>query len=445
MSEEEISPSQVDEDSAPLDRLDRLCLARVEESLRRGLALRRWWEQTTGKWVVKLDHDGVERFLEEGPHPQSFKLLRDVEDLTPNYGFFDRLVIDGHEVPVMGTVQQTVLDELNFRWIEDALRRHSQLDEDSLEQIRRRILDFLSDSLGASALGNMRAEVHIHGPFIDKSRRPLEAYLQYLSWYPREPEEGGWGVKQLYYKRHDNGRVGKFRLVDRQPVNFQSLGTPYEWIVFSSLALDRTLKLRPVGARGPAIPMPLAVRRLGVLSRQFLRWDDDERDGRYRGRYGHGFAILTDPYETGLLAVQGVSVGFQLIDVLMKDDGVILARWVSVRDRPRYVMPLEVNPLIWGLELVDKVSLGAFSPSLSPMKNWFRTALPLTFDPFLAYVQMANLATAGMAAKELGISKDQLDWLYLVDVSIRRMRLLDAARFNWRRFLADQDLPEGSG
>jgi hypothetical protein len=60
----------------------------------------------------------------------------------------------------------------------------------------------------------------------------------------------------------------------------------------------------------------------------------------------------------------------------------------------------------------------------------FRTA---GFDPITAYIAAANLVTGGMAARELCVSREQLEKDFLVQHFGQHYEMLSGSLLTWRR------------
>ena len=150
MYERVLAESQIDEESAPLDLQDRRRLARVESSLAWGLALKEWWEQTTGELAGELDEDKLRKILQDKLHARAFRLLCQ-NYIWPegiSYGFFDRALIGGHKVPIIGRVQQMIIDRPKIKVRRnaderDGVRKNFREWHDNLHRLVQRSLRWL--------------------------------------------------------------------------------------------------------------------------------------------------------------------------------------------------------------------------------------------------------------------------------------------------------------
>src|SRR5947209_9242782 len=76
---------------------DLAILARVEESLSDGLALKRWCEQREAT----------------ADYAEHFELVRTSNPSDTSYGFFDRATLGDRTLPVMGVIEDLLYDQPN--------------------------------------------------------------------------------------------------------------------------------------------------------------------------------------------------------------------------------------------------------------------------------------------------------------------------------------------
>lgn len=440
----------LDEDSAPLTALDHRRLQHVDQALKSGLALKQWWRQSAGPVRGQLDQKSLAEILQAGPDRKSFRLL-DFSDRWPENlcsGFFDRAPLDGGERRVTGGVLQLFYDHPKLHAAQDVLKLGLGIDNASLEKAREKALEVWTDSVRAFAIHHLirLCSFQLARPHVDKKRRPVARSLRPLAWCPEDDtRQQGLGYSQLYYKRRDNGRVGKFRQAVRERIDLRDIEPrqKYSWIVISLRLYDYALELKPYGNEAPQLTIPLSRENLGIISPELLVDGGPVGKENYRTRSGFGYVMLDDPDDGAEAGPRGV--GFQLFRFVVQENGRIVARSVFVRDRPRGVVELPVKPFTWGLELTDLMSLGLFSPLLSPLKRVARR-LPFNrgIDPFLAYSRLANLATGGLAAEELCVSKDELIKSVMADYAMSYLTMLQGTRSTWRvvpDWTKDEDLP----
>ena len=70
---------------------------------------------------------------------------------------------------------------------------------------------------------------------------------------------------------------------------------------------------------------------------------------------------------------------------------------------------MKLDPIGLMLRSSDFLSFGLTSRLLEPVQGLFSRRLTFgSFDPLLAFISLANLATGGLASKQLHISREQL-------------------------------------
>ena len=155
------------------------------------------------------------------------------------------------------------------------------------------------------------------------------------------------------------------------------------------------------------------------------------------GEYGFGYTFLryeADPsqfaYGPGRFAY-----GFQLITFRVLDSGETFVRMAFVINRPESILNMALDPVAWGFRLADFASLGLASRLFAPTR-WVLDRLPLRvegFDPVTTYIALANLVTAGWAAKELCLSRVQLEKDFLLQHFMQHYQMMVGSLLTWRR------------
>ncbi|MGH9723410.1 MAG: hypothetical protein ACRD8O_24640 [Bryobacteraceae bacterium] len=375
--------------------LDRELLANAEQALADGLAIKRWWQ----------DRDAGTNFAE------TFPLIRSYNPADRSYGLFDTVPLRGQTVPVMGVVQESLFDRIKDgpALIRDELR-------DFVLHYFMRVSDFNRPTAYAPP-GRRR--------YANSS----------LSWYPEsQPGRAGFGYSQHYYKLASNGQTGKFALDQASEIiDLREIGPTYEWILVRVRIFDFNLTFHPFGEDGPAAQIPLDEQNYLLLSRDFIVNEDGPGGD---GHYGLGYALLRNPGTPGLLAYGPgqFESGFQTIDFRVLADGSIHAKLAFVVNRPAKILNFPIDPADWTFMLTNFVTLGIFDRVLSPLRAIFdRSPLHLDpVDPVFAYVDLANAITGGFAARELAISRPQLEKDFLIQHFLQHYEVLTGALLTWR-------------
>jgi hypothetical protein len=375
-------------------------LDRVEEFLARGRLLREWWDRAGS----------------QGALAERFELGRTSDGEGPSFGFFDEVRQGARGLPVMGNFQAMLYDrpkspgpdrQTAAEWM------HRQVREFVLRYFMR-VSDFRAPE-----------------GFVEPGRENPPALLRPLSWCPRE-EDGrrGFGFQQLFYKRSGTGEIGAFGAGERFAItDLREIGRTYEWIVLKVRIFDFSFTFQPLGAAAPQIVVPHEEDSYLVLSREFVTDREAPRPGEL-GRYGLGYAFVKNA-RSGLLAYGPgeFDAAIELIDWVVAADGGTRVEMVFVANRPERIVNLSFDPLGAGLRMADLFSLGMTSRLLGP----FRRLLPrFEIDPVYALVDLANLASAGYAARELCIARETLEKDFLLKHYLQHHQSIAGSLAIWR-------------
>lgn len=387
------------EASPSLDDADRALLANVPRSLANGLRALAWWRE-----------------VERGQaYADRFPLVRTFNPADAAFGFFGELPLPDRRLPVMGVFQEMFYDQPKG---DEVLSYRDQLREFVLRYFLR-VSDF------------KRPEAFVPG-----ERTSDQTYLPLLSWCPDPGDpRAGFGYTQLYFKRSGSDEIGKFPPEERSRiVDLRSIGPVYEWIVLEVRIFDFNLSFQPLGPGYPFFELPLQEKTLVILSQEFLADAADPGPG-VLGRYGLGYALLRDP-TVGLLAYGPgqFDAGCQLIDFKVLDSGEIRVCMTFVVNRPDQIFNLSLNPLSWGVDLADVLSMGLASRFFSPLRQAVRPAgRPDGFDPLFTFIAMANLLSGGRAAQDLCISRERLEQDMLIQHFQQHYTLISGSLVTWRQ------------
>lgn len=381
---------------------DLAILSNVEQSLRQSLQIRQWWNQKE----------------EAGGFAQEFDLIRSFNHPARATGFFDSAVVDGQYLPLMGVVQEMLYD------------RADTGSETVLPIIRRELQEFvLRYFMRVSDFRQPQAAIQPeHGG--SYSGRNL------LSWCSRnDPQWQGFGYSQLYYKLLGAGRIGKFPESEQFPiVDLRELGAIYEWIVAKVRIFNFDLAFRPLGSGSPSISIPLNNVTYLVLNQAFVANTTDS--AQTGGEYGFGYGLLRLDDNNSLLAYGPghFGSGFQTITFRLMPGGEIHVRTVFVVNRPERILNVPLDPLRWGMELMNLGTAGIAGqifPGFNTLFNNAEASGP-AFDPLLTYIWLANQLTGGAAAQQFCISKEQLEKEMLVQHFMEHYNMITGSLLTWR-------------
>lgn len=390
---------------------DRAVLQRVEQSLADGLTLKQWWEQKNAT----------------NSYAESFEIIREFNPSDDSFSFFDSVQFPNRVLPVMGTVDESLYDNVK---------------QSSIESVRDEFREFvLRYFMRVSDYKEPQA-------YTEERGRPRTKYMAGLSWCPQVMDsERGFGFSQHYYKLRETGEIGKFRHHESASiVDLREIGTKYEWIVLKVRIFNFNLSLRLLGSEQAQLVIPLIEESYLVVSRDFV-FDEAAPAPDVVGRYGFGYAFIRSP-DTGFLAYGPgeFNAAIEMIRFSLHTDGTIRAGLVFVVNRPEKILNVMIDPVDWSFQIADFFSLGMTKTIFGPMRNLFRQ-MPLRvggIDPMSIYVTVTNGLTGGAAGQELCISREQLEKTFLVQHYMQHYQMLVGSLLTWRRipnWLDEASLP----
>ncbi|MEQ1727237.1 MAG: hypothetical protein ABL982_02560, partial [Vicinamibacterales bacterium] len=384
---------------------DRDIVALADRTLARGADLQRWWER----------HDAADDYQER------FDVVHEYTAGDRTFGFFDEAPSgDGDgRMPVMGVVQEMFYD-----------RQKVATPEQVREQLREFVLRYF-----------MRVSERLEPvPVGDASMSGRPAVERAMSWRADEGERKiGFGYSQLYYKRKDSGRIGKFTTADRDAVaDLRQIGTVYDWIVLKVDIHHFQLAFAPFGADALQMLMPLKESSYLVIGPPFVRNQDKPAPG-VLAEFGFGYAFMPYVPEDAppMLAFGPGYFADAIKNVVFRvmDDGEVRLRAAFVVNRPDRIMKVDLAPVNWGLAMADKLSFGTASRLFAPVKS-MAERLPLRMndvDPLISFISAANSLTGGLAGRRYGISKVTLEKRMLVQHFMQHHEMFTASLLAWRR------------
>jgi len=389
--------------SSTLNGNDIDILSNVEGSLQRSLQIRQWWQQK----------EATGGFAEE------FNLIRSFNHPVRATGFFDATVVNGEYLPLMGVVQEMLYDRADTGAERVLAIICRELREFALHYFMR-ISDFRQPEAAIQPQSG--------GSYPGRSM---------LSWCSRnDPQWTGFGYSQLYYKLLDSGKIGKFPESGQYAiVDLRELGSIYEWIVAKVRIFNLDLRFRPLGSSSPSISIPLSNITYLVLNQAFITDATDEQ--ARTGEYGFGYGLLHLNDDNSLLAYGPghFGSGFQTITFRLTPTGEICVRTVFVVNRPQRIFNVPLDPLRWGMGLMNLGTMGMAGqifPGFNMLLNNTTDPVP-SFDPLLTYTWLANWLTGGAAAGHLCISREQLEKEMLVQHFMEHYNMITGSLLTWRQ------------
>jgi hypothetical protein len=108
---------------------------------------------------------------------------------------------------------------------------------------------------------------------------------------------------------------------------------------------------------------------------------------------------------------------------------------------------LSLDPIDWGFTMADLVSFGLTSRFLAPLQG-ILGLLPGrngAVDPIYAFILLANVLTGGQAARQLCLSREDLDRRFLIQHFMQHYQTIVGSLRTWRQipnWLDSAALPE---
>jgi hypothetical protein len=395
---------------------DPLVLRSAEDYLDRGVALLRWWSE-------------IER---KGGPDRKFPLARSFNPANRSYGFFGRAPLRGGMTPVMGNVQEMFFDQP---------RAPASLGRDTAEWMWEQLRVFVLRYF-------MRVSSFKEPEAYSDARQPVPPpALKALSWcaQPQDSRQG-FGFSQLCGKRTGSGDIYQFPSYERNAiVDLREVGRTYEWLLLKVRIFDFRVRARPFGEEGPELVFGLDEGSYLALNDQFVINRDRPEPG-VLGEYGVGYAFIKNPLQ-GLIAYGPgeFDAAFESIRFRILDSGRITVRMVFVANLPTAVANVVIDPVEWSFRVADLFSFGMASRLFGPLRVILgRLPLQLRFDPVLSYVAAANSLSGDAAARQLCISREQLDKLFLLQHFRQHYQTIIGALLTWRQvpnWLDEKNLP----
>lgn len=363
-----------------------------------------------------------------GSYGARFDLERTYNRPDRSYGFFGAAPLTFGVTPVMGSVQEMFYDQARAPGTVDTpgwMRT----------QIREFVLKYFM------RVSSFRA------PEAAVESRPSPPAQSRFSWCPEQNiQRKGFGFSQLYYKLR-NGFVGKFAPEEQyRIIDLRELRGKYEWIVAKVRIFDFNFGFRPLSPRGPELVFALNEESYLILHSEFIV-DEANPSPDVLGRYGLGYGFIGTPGPSAVAYGPGqFRAAVELIQFEVNRSARVEVKMTFVVNRPDRIAQLELSPVELAFNIADFLSFGVSSKLLGPLQR-VAESFPLRFGPFdpvYVYVSLANALTGGSAARELCISREQLDKRFLMQHFIEHYNTIVGSLLTWRQipdWLDEKALP----
>ena len=205
--------------------------------------------------------------------------------------------------------------------------------------------------------------------------------------------------------------------------------------------------MKPCGSKGPELAMPLDEESYLVMSPAFITNHDNPAPG-VLGEYGFGYAFVKNPKRGPFGYGPGeFEHACQTINFRVMEDGETRVRMAFVSNMPDKIVNLPFDPINFGISMADRLTLGFGSRLIEGMRLGLDD-VPNNegeLDPVLTGIALINLFTNGQAAKQLAISREQLNKGFLVQHSMQHYQTIQGSLRTWRQipnWLNKEGLPE---
>jgi len=344
----------IDPGSAPLIADDLVILGQVDAQIAMGRELKAWW----------TDNRDTRVRMNRVP------IARQVHEPDTNYGFLMDAHLRSGTLPVCGVVQDQA-----FRWpkLPPACARDPQWMK---AQLRAFVLKYFMRMAGTLP--------------------------------PRTEAAGreGWGYRQMYYKLAATGAVGKFPPAQQKRiVALDEIGPKYSWIVFLVKIHQFDMSFGIPGVPyGPNVTLSMTQPVHTVMAPEFLL-DEDGPEPGIVGRYGYGYSVVPDlAHPTAVTSGPStITNTIEMLSFRVLDTGIVRAHMDFITPQP----PRIVDPVLLAFDVADRLSFGTASKMFSPLKALLERIEP-EVDPIYFSINFLNAISAGLAAEEFGISKQNL-------------------------------------
>ncbi len=406
------------EDNTVLTEDDRTILDSAEGFLSDGLALKRWFEATQ----------------QSGSFANRFESMHTYNRSDRSFGFFGEAPLDKGTMPVMG-----LIDDVFYDFPKGADTGRGKAVEIMKAQIREFVLHYFL------RISDYRQPERAPDPEAEQ----VPSYLRPLSWRAEaDIHRSGMEFTQRYYKSAATGKIGKFEGNEvRAVADLRHVGSKYSWMILQLKIFDFTITVKPAGNTGPQVQMPLKEESYLIVTPDFIT-DRESPEPGIAGEYGFGYAFIKNPGRGPFAYGPGeFEAAFQTINFRVLDTGEVRVRMPFVSNRPDKIMNFSLDPVDWGLNLADRLTLGIGSSLVKPIRaawqEWAGMTGPAA-DPVVAGINVADFISMGQSSKQLNITLDQLNRGFLVRHSLQHYMTVFGSLRTWRQIpdWRSESLPE---
>lgn len=388
-----------------------------ERFLEDGLALKQWFGETEASGSL-----------------ETFDLVETFNRPDESRGFFGEVPLADRVLPVMG-----VVDEVFYDQPKAASRSRKQAALWIRDQVREFVLRYF---LRISDFRRPQGSV-------DESAGSLAALLGPFTFRPNdEVERDGMGFSQIFMKRRGESGVETVS-PERcsEVVDLREIGSTYDWVILRLQVYQFNVGVRPMGTTSPQLLVPLKEESYLIVTPEFVRNVDAPEPG-VLGEYGFGYAFIRNPHRGPFAYGPGeFEAAFQTITFKVLESGETRVKMVFTSDQPQKILNLTLDPIDWSFAMADFMSLGQASRILAPFKSMLQQMPFRDFnvDPTVSTLDLMNALTAGQAAQQLSLSKEELYRGFLRRHSLQHYQTVLSSLRTFRQipdWLDDAALPD---
>ncbi len=398
------------------DKRERV-LETFDRFLSDGLALKNWFAAREASGDLK-----------------TFDLVETFNRPDRSQGFFGEVPLNDRVLPVMGVIDEVFYDQPKAPVSskeESALWMRNQVREFVLRYFLR-ISDFRRPRGAVESNGGSWAEYL--GPF---NLRPGS-----------EVERDGMGFSQVFLKRVGAAEIETVPTEQGlQVVDLREIGSTYEWAILRLQIYQFNVSVRPMGSASPHLQVPLKEESFLIITPDFIRNEEAPEPG-VLGEYGFGYAFIRNPRRGPFAYGPGeFEAAFQTINFRVMESGETRVRMIFTSDQPQKVLNLNLDPVEWSFAMADFMSLGQASRILAPFKSVLEQ-MPFrdfNIDPTVSTLNLMNTLTAGQAAHQFSLSKEELYRGFLRRHSMQHYQTVLASLHTFRQipdWLDEDSLPD---
>ncbi len=374
-----------------LTDIEHTILSNAESSLHDGLRILKWWQKADAEASIA---ETFPMMREPALPVDPIGVFDAYATGTNSYGFFDHVPLNEGRLPVLGVVQDMFYDRFKAAPAQTA---------EAAEAMRKQVKDYMLEYFMRSC--STRLETMYANPGQKTSTSPYNLCVN------PEPAKNGFDYTQLFYKESATNKVRRFPAEDaRKIIRLDRIGKELAWILIKIDIHNFGLSTQVGSYEGPTIYAPVG-EQVYVIIHPDLIANRENPSPDVLGEYGYGYTFIGNPRVHNIWGYgpEKLTQAFEFLHFRVKKNGEVWVKMGFAANMPDRIV-LDLNPAELGVIIGNTISgknLGTklFQPFLDLYNNsvfcYFQPA------PVLDGLDLANIASFGMAAKQLGLSGKQ--------------------------------------